>query len=209
MKGIPTIPGEPCHVEALPSWSLQEKWVWKKICLNEVADFNKENSYGGTLYPKESQEWPENRILTSEFLETIILHEPYSGAIPHQGIRIIGAWLNKPLDLSNSNLEHQLILTNSRFDSYVNLSSLKTPYSISLAGSKFKDKLIMSRLNVGENLYIGNGAEYDGEVVINEAKINGSLSMIGSRFTREFKRQEFKRGQFFNIDKSKLSTINI
>ncbi len=37
----------------------------------EIANLNKMDNYGGELDPKVPEEWYENRILTTEFLDTV------------------------------------------------------------------------------------------------------------------------------------------
>jgi hypothetical protein len=183
-KGTPTLPGETCQTVPLDRWTPQEKWVWKQLCEGEIADFNKMGVYGGELDPKKPEDWPDSRILTPVFLETILLHEPYRGALTHYGVRIIGAWFREPLDLSNAILDHQLWLHASRFDKDVVLVSLKTDYMIFLRNSKFDGVLDMSLMEVGSSLLMSDGAEFK-EVYLVGAKIWGQISMIGSKFTGE------------------------
>ncbi|MGR3293976.1 MAG: hypothetical protein ACUZ9M_08200 [Candidatus Scalindua sp.] len=134
--------------------------MWKQLCEGKIADFNKIGVCGGKLDPKKPEEWPDSRILTPEFLETILLHEPYRGALTHYGVRIIGAWFRESIDLSNAILDHQLWLLASRFDKDVELDALKTNYMISLKGSKFNGFLNMSFMEVGNNLFMGDGTEF-------------------------------------------------
>ena len=133
-------------VEAHPSWTVQEKWVWSKISTGEIANFNEGKAYGGALDPREPGEWPEGRILTPSFLEAILLDEPFSGSSTRHGVRLIGAWFKDQIDLSNTILASQLWLENSRFDSDVYLSSLKTSCLISIEGSNFNCILYLNSL---------------------------------------------------------------
>ena len=71
-KGKPALPGETCRTEPLERWTPQEKWVWRQVCEGKIADFNEMDVYGGKLDPKRPEEWPESRIITPEFLETIL-----------------------------------------------------------------------------------------------------------------------------------------
>jgi hypothetical protein len=162
-------------------WTPQEKWVWGQVSQGGIADFNKAKGYGGELDPREPEGWQENRILRPKFLETILLHERYRNALTRLGVRIVGAWFKEPLDLSNASLPRQLWLTHCRFDSNVSLQYLKTPYLISLDGSKFKGKLIMGTLEGASHLVMSN-TELDNEVVLYGAKIGGYLDMCGSKF---------------------------
>jgi len=173
-----TLLSEKCNVDPLPSWTSQEKWVWQKICSGDIADFNKAEGYGGRLDPFRDKNWPKNRILTQTFFETILLHKLYSQALPRQGINIVGVWFDKPIDLSGASLEHPLVLALSRFDKDVNLSYLKTSKLISFHGSKFRGSVNMERLKVESDCLMDN-AEFDREVTLRGAKIDGQLIMGG------------------------------
>jgi len=172
------------QVKAHPSWTRQEKWVWQKLSAGEVADFNKANGYGGKLEPKKPEGWPESRILSSKFLETILLDATYSATLTRYGVRIVGAWFKEPINFLNAILDHRLILSSSRFDSDVYLTYIKTPYLINLTGSKFYGKLNMTRTEVTLDLHMHN-AEFADKVVLHGAKIGGQLSMDGSKFLGE------------------------
>ncbi len=183
MKEIPTLPGEPCKVKPHPSWTKQEKWVWQKLCSGEVADFNDAevaNIYGGKLDPKEDEDCPESRILTPTFLQTILLNEPYRGALPPEGIRISGAWFKNYINVSNTTLSHPLMLLNSRFDSDVDLIYLRSSSSLALNASKFSGVLNMASIQIDGGVFMRDGAEFE-EVNLVGANIGG-LDMDGSTF---------------------------
>jgi len=201
-KGIPTVPGESCQTEPLENWEPQEKWVWEQICEGKIADLAKK--YGGSRGPKKIDDWSPERVIRPEFLETILLHEPYRSALPHQGVRIVGVWFTESLDLSYAILVQQLWLDYSRFESPFILTELQASQLVSLEGSmfigevnligakiggqlnmsasKFKGKLNMNSLEVGSSLLMSNGAEFT-EVNLGSAKVDSVLSMIGSKFT--------------------------
>jgi hypothetical protein len=137
---------ESCHNQAEPTWTLQEQWVWKQLCEGEIADFNQ---LYGRLDPRKPEGWKENRKLRAEeFLEKILLNEPYRSVLPPDGVRIMGGWFVEPLDLSNAVLTHQLWLDYSRFECdekfaakvepCVDLQTLQTSQLISFGGSKFE-----------------------------------------------------------------------
>lgn len=157
IKSKSALPGEPCQMKPLKSWTSQEKWVWKQVCEGKVADFNRAEGYGGNLDPRKPEGWPENRILQPSFLETILLYEPYRSALTHNGVHIIGAWFKEPLDLSNATLAHEVRLDNSRFESDVDLSKLKSSHLISLIRSKFNGQLNMNSLQVDSSLLMLQG----------------------------------------------------
>ncbi|MCH7539677.1 MAG: hypothetical protein IH999_04665 [Proteobacteria bacterium] len=174
-------PGEKCQVDPLPEWSEPEHWAWSEICEGREADFNQ--LYGVWLDPKEADGWNDDRKLSQAFLETILLHKPFRGALTRKGVRIIGAWFRQPVDLGHGILDRELWLDKSRFESNVQLTSVKSADLISLEGSKFADSLVMAWLEVGGSLLMDD-AEF-GEVSLAGAKIGGQISMIDSKFTGE------------------------
>ena len=111
--GQVALPGAPCRVDPQPSWTDVEKWVWSRLCVGEIADLTQRD--GRKLDPSLAEGWDEKRRLSPEFLEMILLHKPWSSALPRQGVRIVGAYFDAPVDLAESSLEHPLWLHDSRF----------------------------------------------------------------------------------------------
>jgi hypothetical protein len=93
----PALPGEPCQVDPRPTWSETEKWVWSQACIGKIADLNRHSDR--TLDPHSPEGWTDARKLSSAFLETILLYDPWRSALTHQGMRIVGAWFDQPVDL--------------------------------------------------------------------------------------------------------------
>jgi uncharacterized protein YjbI with pentapeptide repeats len=181
MKGMPVLPGGQCQTPPHPTWTPQEKWVWERVCVGEIANFNEAEGYGGLLDPKMSKGWPTNRIVRPVFLEAILLYEPYRSSLTRKGVHIMGVWFKTPLDLSYATLNHPLRLEASLLDSDVNLNDLRTPHFISFQGSKFIGQLYMSSLQAGSTLFLRLG-EF-AAVTLYGAHIKGQLSMAGARFT--------------------------
>lgn len=179
IKGKPALPGKACQTKPLPDWMSQEKWVWKQVSEGKIADLSKFEGFNTNVALGKFGYLSEVRILTPEFLETILLHEPYRGALTRQGVRIVGAWFKDKINLSNATLAHPLQLEDSRFDKDMYLNRLKTPCVISLKGSKFNGKLNMSGLEVRDLLM--NKSRFV-EVNLLNAKIGSTLEMDNSRF---------------------------
>ena len=181
IRGKPTFPGKACQTKPLPDWMPQEKWVWKRVCEGKIADLSKFEGFNTKAALGKFGYLSEIRILTPEFLETILLHEPFRGALTRHGVKIVGAWFKDKIDLSNSTLAHPLWLEGSRFDKDVYLNHLKTPCVISLKGSKFNGELIMDSLQVDNYLLMRDNAEFNYVSLLN-AKIGSALEMDGSKF---------------------------
>ena len=203
------LPGEDCQTEPVKSWALQEKWAWNQICQGKTADFNIGEDYGGVLDPKKKDiKWPDTRVLSPAFLETVLLHEPYREAVTRHGIQITGAWFTKPLDLSYSTLTHEIALRGCRFESYVTLSNLKTSKIISLDNSKFKRKLSFDHLQTESDILIEH-AELAGVDLVS-AKIDGQVSMIGSNFSGKLNMNGIQVGRnLFMNDKATFAEVDL
>ena len=193
-KGKPTLPGEPCQTESLNKWTSQEKWVWKRVCEGKIADLSKFEGFNTKVALGKFGYLSEIRIITPEFLETILLHEPFRGALTRHGVRIVGAWFKDKIDLSNATLAHPLWLEGSRFDKNVDFANLKTDYVISLKGSKFNGKLAMDSLQVNSYLFMNDNAEFNKEINLLNAKIGSALEMDGSRFRDKLIMQRLEVG---------------
>jgi hypothetical protein len=172
------LPEEECQTDPRENWTEQEEWIWEQICTGRVADFNETEIYGGSLDPNDNVKWPDTRQVTPAFLETILLHEPYRGALTRQGVHIVGVWFKKPLDLSSADLAHPLRLEASRFESDVNLSGLHTPRLVSLERSLFNGTVNLGEAETGGTLTM-IGATFKGKLNMNSVKVAGSLFMRG------------------------------
>jgi hypothetical protein len=156
-----------CAVSADEHWTPQEQFVWSRVCVGEVADFNKEPRYGGDLDPKSPDGLPESRILSSTFLETILLQEKYRDALTRRGVRIVGARFTEVVDLENAELGHELWLDKSLLEKGANFFDLTTMHRITINGSMVTGPLNMKRLHIGRDLDLHG------------SKITGKLDMEG------------------------------
>lgn len=179
VKGRPVLPGENCKTAHQNNWTEQERWVWKEVCEGREADLIQREGY--RLEPNNTDRWHQERILRPAFLESILLHEPYVGALTHRGVRIKGAWFTEAIDLSNSTLTKPVALDGCRFDKKVNLQGLETRYWISFVGSSFNGNLYMNHLQVVGSLYLDQGGRFHG-VDLSGAIIGDVLAMRGSTF---------------------------
>ena len=127
------LPAAPCPIAALATWTPQETWVWSQVCRGKEADFNTALDYGDKLSPKELKGWQSKRVLRSIFLEAILLYEPFRSVLPRQGVHIIGAWFQEPLDLAYATLVHRLAIEGSRFEADIDLTALRTSDIVDLS----------------------------------------------------------------------------
>jgi len=169
------LPGRLCRVDPDGLWSEVEQWVWKeRVCVGRIADLN--SRYGRTLDPTIEDGWDDERILSTEFLESILFHEPWKSALPRQGVRIVGAFFPASVKLNGGHIEHELLLDDSRFTGTVDLFQIQTQSLVSLWGSVFLRELNMRSANIGGQLNMG-GAKFSGNLKMGTIAIAGSLYM--------------------------------
>ena len=180
------LPGEKCRIPPLLKWTEPEKWSWTQICEGKEANFNERLKE--TLDPRDPADdgkWSDKRELSSRFLETILLHEPFRSAIPHRGVHIIGAYFPNFINLIDASVERPLRLGQSYFKSLVAMIRLKISDQLRMDGSTFKGRLEMDSVSVGGDLFMMN-AEFD-KVDLRRAKISDQLRMDGSTFKAGWK----------------------
>ena len=180
------LPGETCSIVGrdLPEqWTGPERWAWQEICEGREADFNR--GLGIDLDPlkaEDDREWGDGRrTLSSDFLTSILLHEPFRSAVPNRGVRVVGAYFPQAVDLSDAVVKRPLALHGSLFDGSVTLARLKTPASVSLDGTKVQGELDMDSASVEGNLVMRK-AKF-AKVRLSGAQIGGQLSMDDSGFS--------------------------
>lgn len=126
--------------------------MWNRACVGEIADFNTEPGYGGDLDPKRPEGLPDNRVLLSSFIETVLLTEKYRHALTRNGLRIWGARFKDRLDLRNAELAHDLWLDHSLLEKGADLSGLRSTGRITLDDTRVAGSLKMAELRVDRDL---------------------------------------------------------
>ena len=187
------LPGEKCRVHPLDEWTKPEMWAWKQICEGRNADFinykwaeelnpaNPKRKRLVPINPEDVKKWVNNlRTLSSDFLKTILLHEPFRSAIPHRGVWIIRAYFKDEIDLRDASIERPLVLDYSLFKSLVNMHRFTTTKFVSFIRSRFEGKLDMDSATIGGNLFIHHA--HFKEVRLVGLTVGGQLAMDGSKF---------------------------
>ena len=195
-----SFPGEPCNTPPRQEWTDIEKWAWQQLCEGKIADFNEKHQKKAD--PVEPGDWTDERVLSSNFLETVLLCDPYKSALPHEGIRIDGAWIKDQIDLSNARLVHAFWLDNSRVENKsicrflttseylsfektlflhgLDLSAAHIDRHVNMYGVKVQSELDLNGLSVGGSLFISQSAELH-DANLRGANILGSLIMNGAK----------------------------
>ncbi len=191
-----------CPVPADPDWTPQETFVWNYVCVGDDADFNSEPGYGGAVEPQRPEGLPDNRVLTSRFIETLLLNEKYSRSLTRLGITIKGARFAEPIDLADANLKHNLTLRDSLLEKGANFRGLRSDHRISLSGSRILGTLDMTELHA-EQIDL-NRSQVIGDLIMNYSESNGGLFMDNG----EFNNVELRTARIskeFDLTKAKIT----
>ena len=167
-------------------WKKPEKWAWTEICEGRDVDFNKQLKESiDPREPKDPEDWVDaNRTLTPEFLETILLREPFRSTIPIRGVRIVGAYFPTSINLSHSVLGRPVIFRDCIFLAPVSMEWLRTPYTLAFSGSRFYGWTYLKNAVIGGDLLLRNAAVQD--TFLNGAKIDGRVDMGSARLDGYF-----------------------
>jgi hypothetical protein len=217
-ESCPELPGN------ASDWRAQEHWAWKQICAGITADLGQFADV-------------DKRDMRSQFLETILLREPYRSRIPRQGVNVFRARFLDGIDLQNAKLGSSLRLSGARFEGPVRLRNLEvigdlsldgsyagSPESVDLAGAKISGSLILNRVNAlrginMESLRVGALSAQSAVLVapakggvsmwLHSAKIEGELDMSDSRFDGELEMFHIDVGGDLKLLKSSLTKVNL
>jgi hypothetical protein len=146
-------PEEASCASAHEKWSPQEKFVWTQLCADKVADLAKQPHLEGTIDPRDTL-LPENRILTKQFIETILTDDKYRNALKRHGVRITGARFPELFDLQNVKLEVELWFEQCQFDNGVDLSFLQASQPVAFNHSKVTKSLKLYSAQLASDLWV-------------------------------------------------------
>jgi uncharacterized protein YjbI with pentapeptide repeats len=195
-----------CAVPSDPGWTPQEKFVWERVCVGAVADFNSEAPYGGRLDPRKLGTLPDDRILRPVFLEAILLDDRYRGLITRRGVRIFGARFPDLIDLQNASLQNELWLEGCLLEKGVDLSWSKSTQAIGIHASKVGETLNLYGLQVAaSNLSLADSELAD--VVLLGASIGHTLDLTGAKVTGTLNADSLQVGVYLFMSDAEFADI--
>jgi hypothetical protein len=190
-----SLPATPCpELPGNANWSEQEHWVWNEVCAGREA--NLQQRYGGNETPGQGENWPVQRDLSERLLKTILLDDIYRSRIPDQGVLIVGARFREKIDLSHSQLKHDLWLRWSRFEGTgteaLKLVGTEINGQLNLDHSMFLKHVNMDSMRAG-SLFLTNGyfpsvwlASAKFELLrIDDTTVDGELQMTNLEVARD------------------------
>jgi uncharacterized protein YjbI with pentapeptide repeats len=149
-----------CKIPPPEKWANQEKqgeysYIWGQVCNGKEANL--------------LDRYKRSVEVDPDFIRTILLHEPWSSAIP-QGIEIVGAHFKERLDLSGAEIESNITLKRANFEKGFNAQNSKG-MSLDLSESVFN----------ANHVYPINlmWANFSGSVDLSGVLVNGVINMRG------------------------------
>jgi hypothetical protein len=196
-----------CVAAALPSWTPQEVWVWKRICGRQTADLNDSGRFGPPTDIDKPKSWSSKRVLRSSFIETVLTDTHYSDLLTKRRVTISGAWFRSPIDLANSSIPVSVHFWDSRFDKGIDLGGADISGTIAFGGSRVRQELNLNGAKIGQNVFLRDGSKFKSidlvgadiggdvdatskstftdELDLFSAKVKGSVYLYGSHFASD------------------------
>src|SRR5437588_5124671 len=196
-----------CSIPADEHWKPQEQFVWNRVCVGEEANFNIEQGYGGNLDPKAPSGLPESRVLSSTFLEAILLSDKYRHALTRRGVRITGARFTEPVDLHNAELSNELWLDRSLLEKGADFDELRSTQRMTFDGSKITGPLKMARLELRGGLSITKAELV--AVSLGFAHVGGYLNLSGSTAAEDLGMVGLRVDGYLQMSNAKFTRIDL
>jgi hypothetical protein len=189
----PAPAASPCTVAADAAWTAQEKFVWGRTCIGEIADLNTEPGH----------ELPKNHVLTTAFIEKILTDDKYSGAIKRHGIRVTGARFTETLDLQNIEVESELWFEQCSFEKGADLSWLRSSQPIAFNHSTVEGSLNFYAAQIESDLHMTDSAL--AAVNLAGAHVGRTLDLSNSRVKDALDMPDLQVGADLEMRKAKFS----
>jgi len=158
-----------------------EGWAWAQIRKDDIADFN---IHCGTSArdPHAKTGWDDPcRQVSAQFIEDILIGPKRRDQVLRRRVRLRGAHISGPLNLSDAEISAEVRLDASRIDGDVYLADSRWSRSLSFDGTMVTGRLDAERLRSASDVYLQH-AMFGQEVNLLGAKIDGALGMDGSSF---------------------------
>lgn len=148
-----------------PGATETERWAWDRLIASEWADFGSREGCSpapDVMDPGDPAWFDPCRTISARFLETILMREPWRGAIPFRGVRLRGARIAGQLDLRAARVEAELVVEQSRFDETLVLRRARFAGSLLLSRTLFVGEVQANLVRVGGAFAIDDGSHVAG-----------------------------------------------
>jgi uncharacterized protein YjbI with pentapeptide repeats len=159
-----------------------EEWVVAQLRVGETADLIRQ-------FPDEEK---DKRKLSAHFLEDL-LTGALPGFKPHRnGIRIVGAIIDDPIDLTNAQIPSEVRLEHCQFTSGANFTRASFAGLVSFDGSVFNAHVTFHHVKIGDSIFVRKTV-FKGQTDFESADISGNLAAAGAAFQNKENPAEFTR----------------
>jgi hypothetical protein len=156
-----------------------EEWVVTQVMAGEIADLSKR--FGDEA----------KRKLNAHFLEDL-LTGTFPGVKPRRnGVRISGATIDEPIDLTNAQISCEVWLDHCQFKRPVTFQQASLTGKVTFYDSTFKADANFSRMKVG-HIAVFDKAVFEGLANFNFANIVGNFEAVEAQF------KNMEQGATFN-----------
>lgn len=160
-----------------PGMTPAEAAAWSAIAAGKPANFN---AMCGKIDPQHVEPPDPCHTIGHGFLEAILTETPFSSQIPREGVRIEGAFIRGPVDLSDAKIGSEVAIVDSVLPGGLNLDRATIDPLLNLNGSTI-GFLRGERVSIVDNLWV-RSATVTGPVNLLNAKLGNQIAFDDSRF---------------------------
>lgn len=140
---------------------------------------NGEAAFLGAATPESAT---EAKRIRAAFLRFLLLGGDEWSPIHERGVRLRGAFVEGPLDLTDCRIPATVDLADCHFDSVVSAMDAHVAGVLSLRGCKLAESLVADRLHCLATVFLSDGFKAADGVSIGGAAIGGDLDCSGGQF---------------------------
>ncbi len=181
----------------------QELWVWEQIrdgnltdlsdlpqeIRNEIGDGDKPavtapltKQEDGTLQPAPDEDWPEWQVLRGDFIERVLRETDFHNARRRNEVGIRRAYIRGVVQLNQEHIPGSVYLDSCKFEDAVELYGADISGVLSFRSSHLAKGFEADGLKTGGDVFLRDGARFDGDVRLLGAVIGGGVDCSGSQF---------------------------
>jgi hypothetical protein len=208
-----------CQVDAVEGTPLtpQEKWVLEQVRQGKEADLREK--FGAV---------PGMLKLSAGFLTKLLVKGFDNGRTQYQGIQIVHAVIDEPLDLRNAEINYYTRLSQSLFMKEIKFQNSHFKKPLDMSGSRFYGPVSFEQMKVDgdatyndaifekevewtaaiiDGKFYAKGAEFcskDKEAIFNGMKVNYTIYLTGAKFHGPVNFVVVSTGRHLMVDKAKF-----
>jgi hypothetical protein len=159
-----------------------EEWVVAQLKVGEVADLTKQ------IPDKQKDE----RKLSAHFLENLLVGA-LAGFKPHRnGVRIVGAIIDDPFDLTNAQIPCEVRLEHCQFTRSATFTRASFAGLASFDSSAFDAEVSFHHVKIGDSIFLRNTV-FKGQVNFESADVSSNFVAAWAAFQNKENPAEFTR----------------